>query len=56
MKKRVKPIEKNKKGEIPFNLDSDAVNADWIRAARLLKEGKKEELNELLNTPMYKLL
>ena len=53
--KRVKPIEKNKKGEIIYNLDSDAGNADWIRTARLLKAGKIEEAKKLFNTPMYKL-
>ena len=51
--KRVKPIEKNKKGEIIFNLAADAGNADWIRTARLLKAGKTEEAKELFNTPMY---
>lgn len=53
--KRVKPIEKNKKGEIIYNLDSDAGNADWIRAARLKKAGKLEELKKLHDTPMYEL-
>jgi len=50
--KRVKPIEK-KKGEIIYNLDSDAGNADWIRTTRLLKAGKTQEANKLFNTPMY---
>ena len=52
--KRVKPIEK-KRGEIIYNLDSDAGNADWIRTARLLKAGKTEEAKKLFNTPMYEL-
>ena len=51
--KRVKPIEKNKNGEIIYNLASDAGNADWIRTARLLKAGKTEEAKKLFNTPMY---
>ena len=53
--KRVKPIEKNKKGDIVINLDSDAGNADWLRAARLLKKGKTEALKKLHDTPMYKI-
>ena len=52
MKKRVKPIEKNKKGEVVINLDSDAGNADWLSASRL----NKEALKELHDTPMYKSL
>lgn len=51
--KQVKPIEKNKKGEIIYNLASDAGNADWIRTARLLKAGKTEEAKKLFDTPMY---
>ena len=51
--KRVKAITKNAKGEIVFNLSADAGNADWIRAARLKKAGKLEELKKLFNTPMY---
>lgn len=54
--KRVKAIEiKKVKGleEITINLSADAANADWIRASRLLKEGKKEDLDELENTQMY---
>ena len=53
--KRVKLFEKNEKGEIVFNLAADAGNADWIRAARLKKAGKTEELKKLFNTPMYEL-
>ena len=53
--KQVKPIEKNKKGEIIYSLDSDAGNADWIRTVRLLKAGKTEEAKKLFNTPMYEL-
>ena len=54
--KRVKAIEiKKVKGleEITINLSADAANADWIRASRVLKEGKKEDLDELENTQMY---
>ena len=54
--KRVKPIEKNKKGEINYNLDSDAGNADWLRARRLLKAGKTDKVKKLFDTPMYESL
>ena len=50
--KRVKPIKKSR-GTVILNLASDAANADWIRAARLLKAGKLDELKKLLNTPIY---
>ena len=55
--KKINPIIRNKKGEI-IGLDfaADAANADWIRAARLLKEGKLEELEKLKNTPMYEVI
>ena len=54
--KKVKAIERNAKGEISsINLSADAANADWIRAARLKKAGKLEELKKLFDTPMYKL-
>ena len=51
--KKVKPIIKHKDGSIEFNLAADAGNADWIRAARLKKAGKLEELQKLHDTPMY---
>ena len=53
--KKVKAITKNAKGEIVFNMSADAGNADWIRAARLKKAGKLEELKKLHDTPMYEL-
>ncbi len=54
--KKVEPIEYNKDGSIKvINLAADAGNADWIRTARLLKEGKTEEAKKLFNTPMYEL-
>lgn len=54
--KKVEPIEYNKDGSIKMiNLDADAGNADWIRAARLKKAGKLEELKKLHDTPMYEL-
>ena len=51
--KRVKDVEVNEDGEITFNLSARASNADWIRAARLLKAGKLDEYKRLENTPMY---
>ena len=53
--KKVKAIERNAKGEIVFNLSADAGNADWIRAARLKKAGKLDELKKLHDTPMYEI-
>ena len=54
--KKVKPIEYNKDGSIKIiNLAADAGNADWIRAARLKKLGKLDELKKLHDTPMYEL-
>lgn len=41
-------------GGIIIDLATDAANDDWIRAARLLREGKKEELEKLENQQMYK--
>jgi hypothetical protein len=42
-----------KKVETVYNLASTAANDDWIRSARLLREGKIEELKKLENEPMY---
>lgn len=50
--KKVKAITFNK-GEKIFNLASTTSNDDWIRSARLLKEGKIEELKKLDEEPMY---
>jgi hypothetical protein len=50
--KRVKTIEV-KDGETTFNLASTEANDDWIRAARMLKEGKLTELERMNKTPMY---
>ncbi len=56
MKKlQVKAISQNEKGEITINLSADAANADWIRAARLLKKGKIDEFKELENTRMFQI-
>lgn len=57
-KKAIEPVEKDKDGNITFNLDADEANADWIRAARLLKKAKAgdteaaAELERLQNTRM----
>lgn len=50
--KRVKAFTK-KKGERVFNLASDNANNDWIRSARLLREGRIDELRELESQPTY---
>ena len=41
--------------QIHLNPGADAANLDPIRAARLLKEGKEDKLQELHNTPVYDL-
>lgn len=52
--KKVEPIIRNKSGEIiGFNLAADEANDDWIRSARLLKQGKKAEVERLSKRPMY---
>lgn len=50
--KSVKAI-KIKNGKPVYNMASSAANDDWIRSARLLKEGKIEELKKLDEEPMY---
>ena len=53
---KISPFIKNQKGEIiGFNISADAANDDWIRAGRLKKEGKLEELEELENTEMFQI-
>ena len=37
-----------------FDLSCTAANDDWIRAARLLKAGKLEELEAMDNIKMHK--
>ncbi len=51
--KPIKKIERGKDGEIIINPGSTAANDDWIRAARLSKEGKIKEFEEMDNTQMY---
>jgi len=43
----VNPIEKDN-DEIVFNLAANAANDDWIRAARLLREGRQKQFVEML--------
>lgn len=50
--KKVKAVE-IKNGRITFNLASTEANDDWIRAARLLKEGKVSEFEKMDASPMY---
>jgi hypothetical protein len=50
--KKVKAIE-IKNGEPVFNLAASEANDDWIRTARLLKEGNIQEFEEMDAKPMY---
>jgi len=45
--KPVNPIERKDDSTIEIHLAADAANDDWIRAARLLKAGKMDELKKL---------
>jgi len=60
--KPVKAIEKDKNGNLVFNLAADAANADWIRAARLAHraeagdEEAAKELKRLQETPMVQII
>ena len=50
--KKVEAIEYDEDGNPIFNLGASAANDDWIRAARLKRDGKHKELKELEETPM----
>jgi hypothetical protein len=50
--KKVEAIEYDEEGNPIYNLGASAANDDWIRAARLKREGKLEELKKLEATPM----
>lgn len=54
--KKLQAVEKLKSGETVFNLAADEANHDWIRSARLLKQGKKAEVEKLSKRPMYKIV
>ena len=54
--KKVEAIEYDEEGNPIFNLGASAANDDWIRAARLKKEGKLEELKKMEETPMYRIV
>lgn len=55
--KKVQPVEID--GDTVTLRIADEANADWIRAARLLKKAKKgdkeagDKLEKLFNTPLY---
>jgi len=51
----VPPVEKDEDGNIIINLAAEAANADWIRAARKLKEGKEDEVREMEKKKMYRI-
>jgi len=49
------PVKEEKEdGSVVINIAADAANADWIRAARKLKEGKEEEVKEMEKKKMYR--
>lgn len=52
--KKVEAIEYDENGNPTFNLGASAANDDWIRAARLQKQGKLEELKKMEETPMIR--
>jgi len=58
--KKIEPIEKDKNGNVIYNLAADEANADWLRAARLAratKSGDKEAAKKskaMENTPKYR--
>ena len=51
-KKPVQPVEW-KNGEPHLNPGADGANVDWLRAARLKRQGKEKELKEKFDTPVY---
>jgi len=57
--KECTPIDHDEDGELILDIDSDAMNANWMRAARLKKtarEGNEEarkELERLDHTTLY---
>ncbi|MFC2111194.1 hypothetical protein ACFLQ5_01945 [Bacteroidota bacterium] len=48
------PLFEEKDGETIINLCSTAASDDWIRAARLKKAGKLDELKKMEDTPMWR--
>jgi len=54
--KKVEAIEYDEESNPIFNLGASAANDDWIRAARLKREGKLEELKKKEESPMYRIV
>ena len=54
--KAVEPIEYDEDGNPTFNLAADAASDDWIRAARLKKQGRWKELKKLSETKMHRVI
>ncbi len=52
---KIPPVEYTKDGEMIINLACDGANADWIRAARKLREGKEGEVKEMEEEDTYRL-
>lgn len=44
------------KGNLEYHLASTAANDDWIRMARKLDEGEEEEVEEMNNTEMVRVV
>lgn len=50
----VNSIHIKEDGAVVFNLDSMESNVDWLRVARLLKQGEDKEVKEMDSNPMYR--
>ena len=51
--KKVERITVDKEGNTIINLVANLADDDWIRAGRLLAQGKVEEYHRMQNTPLY---
>ena len=49
----INTIETTPNGNVRIHLASTASNDDWMRAARLLRQKKRKEFEELDNTKMF---
>jgi len=49
----VNVIEINSNGVITINLSASASNDDWLRSAKLLKEGRNSKFKKIDNAHMY---
>ena len=57
--KKLKPVEKDEEGNIPYNLHATAADVDWMQAGRLRRRAEAgdkaaaKELEEMENTLAY---